>query len=297
MAEASWNLQPGDEIKRTELHNRFGGGRQGGISPSRTTPNILIFSDPASGHFHGYDDRWDGPVFLYVGEGQHGDQRLAGGNKAILEHRKTKRALRVFKGVGGDVQYLGEYAIDDDLPFTWDQAPGTGDGPMRKVVRFRLQPTWIARQAPPKSKRIYRPSNENPATTPSVPFDRDPNAIDRSLAAHARTQNRLREFLASRKLDVWSPGPDEPDFDLAWERKEVVWVGEVKSIVATNEACQLRLGLGQVLDYQDTMLLRYPNVRAALIVSEPPKDRRWVALCERHGVVLVWGATFEELLR
>jgi len=297
MADIRWELLPGDEIKRTALHDRFGGGGQGGISPSRKTPNILVFTDPAAGHKHGYDDRWDGPLLLYVGEGQHGDQTLTGGNKAILEHRLTSRALRVFKGVGGDVQYLGEYETEENDPFMWDQAPETGGGPMRKVVRFRLKPVWVATEPPPRATRTYKPSDENPKTTPGLPFDRDPNAVDRSLAAHARTQNRLSELLAAHRLAVWSPSLEEPDFDIAWERKGVVWVGEVKSILPGNEACQLRLGLGQVLDYQDAMLLKHPDVRAALIISEPPRDRRWVTLCERHGVVLVWPATFDELFR
>ena len=74
MAATDWDLQPGDIIKRIDLHDRFGGARQGGIAPSRTTRNILIFTDPVSGHTHGYDDRWDGPLLLYVGEGQRGDQ-------------------------------------------------------------------------------------------------------------------------------------------------------------------------------------------------------------------------------
>lgn len=30
-----WQLDPGEVIKRTELHDAFGGGRQGGISPSQ----------------------------------------------------------------------------------------------------------------------------------------------------------------------------------------------------------------------------------------------------------------------
>ena len=117
MGPVGWDVQPGDIIKRTVLHTRFGGRGQGGIGPSAKTPNILIFTDPKVGHFHGYDDRWDGPMFLYVGEGQRGDQQFIQGNKAVLEHRQSGRALRVFKGVRGDVQYIGEYAIDAAVPF------------------------------------------------------------------------------------------------------------------------------------------------------------------------------------
>ena len=39
----------------------------------------------------------------------------------------------------------------------------------------------------------------------------------------------------------------EPNFDLAWQRDETVFVAVVKSTTASNEEEQLRLGLGQVL--------------------------------------------------
>lgn len=62
-----WSLKPGDTIRRKELHNLFGGGRQSGISPSRKSPNVLIFSDPGSGVQHGYIDEWEDGVLLYTG--------------------------------------------------------------------------------------------------------------------------------------------------------------------------------------------------------------------------------------
>lgn len=46
---SDWHLEPGDLIKRTELHTRYGGSGQGGIAGSATTPNVLIFSDPRTG--------------------------------------------------------------------------------------------------------------------------------------------------------------------------------------------------------------------------------------------------------
>ena len=267
MNSTSWHLQLGEVIKRTVLHERYGGRGQGGIGPSAKTPNVLIFTDPAIGQTHGYDDRWDGPMLLYVGEGQRGNQELTQGNKAILEHKKVDRALRVFRGVGGTVQYLGEFVVADDPPFVWDRAPETGGGPLRDVVRFRLRPARLALHAPPPLKRGYRPANESPSTEPSDPFARDPNEVDRGLAAHAKTQNALNHFLGRRRIQVWSPGHGDPDFDIAWERKCVMWVGEVKSVTPTNTTKQLRLGLGQVLDYQDSLLLRYPKVQTALVSS------------------------------
>ena len=59
---------------------------------------------------------------------------------------------------------------------------------------------------------------------------------------------------------------------------------------------QLRLGLGQVLDYQDRLLTRHSQVRAILAVEHRPTDDRWLQLCERHEVTLVWPDTFATVL-
>lgn len=137
----AWSLQPGTHIKRKLLHDAYGGSRQTGISPCAQTPNILIFTDPASGEQHGYFDRWDADgTFHYTGEGQRGDQQFTHGNDAILKHRKTKRALRVFQGAGGTVQYIGEFAIDLDHPYDIEEAPETGGGALRKVIVLTCSP-------------------------------------------------------------------------------------------------------------------------------------------------------------
>jgi hypothetical protein len=134
-----WRLKPGETVKRTTLHDEYGGGGQGGIAPSRRSPNVLIFSDRSVGQEHGYYDQWDGDVFHYCGEGQRGDQTLTRGNRAILRHREEGRTLRVFEGVRGTVRYLGEFEVDPAEPFYWRTAPETGGGPPRRVLMFRLR--------------------------------------------------------------------------------------------------------------------------------------------------------------
>ncbi|MFC9243228.1 restriction endonuclease [Streptomyces sp. NPDC057136] len=134
----SWDLEPGNVIERKQLHVKFGGRTQGGIGPSARTPNVMIFTDPIAGEKHGYYDGWmsDG-LFHYSGEGQAGDQRMLSGNASILNHRAEGRALRVFEGARGHVTYLGEFTVEG-----WYEAdaPETGDGPLRKVIVFRLRP-------------------------------------------------------------------------------------------------------------------------------------------------------------
>jgi hypothetical protein len=113
-----WTLSPGEAIRRVDLHAAYGGRRQGGIAPSARTPNVLIFSDPASGEQHGYFDGWhDDGFFHYTGEGQRGDQQMRAGNAAILNHVRDGRALRVFDGAGGVVTYMDEFERADDDPY------------------------------------------------------------------------------------------------------------------------------------------------------------------------------------
>jgi hypothetical protein len=269
------------------LQDRYGGGRQGGIAPSRESPNVLIFTDPRAGNPHGYIydgfDPVDPTLFRHTGEGQQGDQRMVAGNRMILQHADDGRALRVFKRERGLVRYMGEFKLDRD-PYEVRRAPPSGGGPDRDVIVFRLRPVTAATESPPGRPRdaSYRRAEPNPVQGSEQPFYRDPNQLDRALKADADVQNKLKDFLAANGARPWSPTPGEPDFDLAWIRAEVTFVAGVKSLAEGNEDRQLRLGLGQVLDYQELMATRSPGTRAVLAVERQPRDPRWVRLCERH---------------
>jgi hypothetical protein len=194
-----WTLYPGDRIRRTELHDRYGGSGQSGISPSRTTPNILIFTDPRSGERHGYFDHWaSDDSFHYTGEGQRGDQTMTKGNLAILNHRADSRALRVFRGATGTVQYVGEFVLDELEPYTVETAPSTGNGPPRRVFRFHLLPIDRAITVGKREQvgRPFRRRHEDvDVTSRESVTARDPDAAGRGLRAHNRLQNRLNDLV------------------------------------------------------------------------------------------------------
>jgi hypothetical protein len=99
----------------------------------------------------------------------------------------------------------------------------------------------------------------------------------------------------SRGAETRSPGTADPDFDLAWKQGDIVTVVEVKSLTDTNQDGQLRLGLGQVLDYQHRLELNGCSTRAVLAVEKEPNDSRWTEICGNHGVNLVWPEIFGEL--
>jgi 5-methylcytosine-specific restriction protein A len=124
--------------RRTEIHGRFGGQWQGGISTPAESSYIFLFTG-SSGEQHGYRDRWneDG-VFLYSGEGQTGDMQFTRGNLAIRDHVTDGRDLHLFKslGKGEGCRYLGRFNC---VGWEFDRGPDTA-GHDRQVIVFHLLP-------------------------------------------------------------------------------------------------------------------------------------------------------------
>ena len=186
----------------------------------------------------------------------------------------------------------GQGGVVGDLPDLWfdptdlrDPWRATPDENGREAERTARPLDTTAETA---AGSEYRPANENPTSAAPEPFDVDPNERDRSTRAHAVTQNALAELVRARRLEPLSPS-GEPSFDLAWyEADGTLIVAEVKSITARNEERQLRLGLGQVLRYCDLLASGGTTVRSLLVTSSEPSDPRWMLLCERLGVGLLW---------
>lgn len=165
--------------------------------------------------------------------------------------------------------------------------------------RVRVEPT-----VPRTRRRVeragvqfgsYRRANEGPRRAPSRPFAIDPNKVDRATGAHAVVQNALATWVVGRQLEPLSHAGGVAEFDLAWFDGSRLYVAEVKSLTLANETSQLRLGLGQVLHYQALLKKTVPQVRAVLAVERAPTEPEWLSLCKRHGVLLAWPATFDEI--
>jgi 5-methylcytosine-specific restriction protein A len=87
----------GQEYKRKEIHNFFGGQRQGGVSTPRNHSIIFVFTNKRGKDF-GYLDGWnDGGYFLYTGEGQKGDMTFQSGNKALRDHGTDGKQVFLFE--------------------------------------------------------------------------------------------------------------------------------------------------------------------------------------------------------
>lgn len=97
----------GEVYKRTEIHDKYGGQRQGGISTPAKYPFIFLFTG-GTGEQYGYKDQPEGNVFLYTGEGQKGNMEFISGNRAIRDSATSGEELHLFKIIKkGYVEYIG----------------------------------------------------------------------------------------------------------------------------------------------------------------------------------------------
>ncbi len=264
----------------------------GGISPSRKTPNILIFSDPATGAQHGYHDEWmtDG-CFHYTGEGQSGDQEMKAGNAAILKHISEGRALRVFDGTGGVITYVDEFEIDADEPSYRTDAEAKS-GEIREVIMFRLHPKQIE---PPEPDSKLALVLAGPANS-SVPIEQQHTekayvAPSKEPYEAERREHKLvlefEDYLRSIHHDV--------------SRNQLIPSGEARPLLTdlydatidmlveakgTAERNAIRMAIGQLADYKRFFKKGSPRRLAVLLPREPREDLH--DLLSREGIDVIY---------
>ncbi|HWW82252.1 MAG TPA: hypothetical protein VNZ26_01545 [Vicinamibacterales bacterium] len=141
----------------------------------------------------------------------------------------------------------------------------------------------------------YRRDKERRSTSKRQPFDVDPDKIDRGVHAHRMTQDMLADYVKGMGCRPRLARREEPQYDVGWKREGTLYVAEVKSLTKSNEVKQLRLGLGQVLDYWRQLAQSGKRARAVLAVEREPTDRALVDFCRDIGVAVVWPGHFEAL--
>jgi hypothetical protein len=249
----------------------------------------MFFTDPASGHQHGYYDGWgsDGN-FHYTGEGQRGDQRMIVGNRAIRDHDQEGRSLEGFAAHGTEATYLGEFELVDDYE---TEAHETGDPhTMRKVIVFKLRPLG---GPPPVDLPDLPVTPSAAAAVVSVPVeeqntertfvtpDREPYEQERREAGLVK---RYEAHLIAQghnvsRLRVVPPGESRPLFSDLWDEttRELV---EAKGSVARD---RLREAVGQLVDYG-----RFADAKThAVLVPERPRTDL-LAFLAAAGVAVVF---------
>jgi hypothetical protein len=242
------------------------------------------------GKKYGYNfDGWmaDG-CYHYTGEGQHGDQEMKSGNAGILRHKREGRALRLFKGVRGEVEYLGEFETDEELPYYNTDAPEAGDGPVRSVIVFRLRPLMktVVREAVEEvvastNKVKLVPVEEQYTERTFVDPAREQYEAERRESKLVQT---FHHYLRSKgyevkRLQVLPEGEVKPIFS-------DLYVPEIPLLVeakGTVERGSIRMALGQLLDYRRFVA----QARCAILVPSRPRPDI-VELVRTAGVELCW---------
>jgi hypothetical protein len=296
-----WTLQPGTAIERRLLQEEYGGRTQGGIGPSKKSPNVLVFSDPVAGEPHGYYDGWQGDgCFHYTGEGQRGDQQMKSGNAAILNHAAEERALRVFEGARGTVTYVDEFELDESEPFYRTDAPETGNGPLREVIVFRLRPRNIEPGRPsskltavlagPTSEQvpIEQQQTERAYVAPShEPYEAERREQRLVIALDAHLRRLDHEVSRQRILPA---GEARPLFTDLYDAT----TGALVEAKGSVERTAIRMAIGQLADYKRFIEDGEPNHLAVLVPAVPRKDLR--DLLSAQGIVLIYpdGDGFED---
>ncbi|WP_146231008.1 hypothetical protein [Micromonospora sicca] len=116
----------------------------------------------------------------------------------------------------------------------------------------------------------------------------DAAAYRAGVNEHDRLCRALVDHLAASGLRVGA-GLAGVNVDLAWRDTEGrQFIAEVKSVVGGNEVEQLRLGLGQVLEYRHRLATLGMWVTPVLVVSRCT-DRAWPAICGDSHVILLQG--------
>ncbi len=289
---AVWALQPGDAVERKVLQARYGGRTQGGIGPSRSSPNVLIFSDPAAGEPHGYFDGWraDG-CFHYTGEGQRGDQEMKSGNAAILNHAAAGRTLRLFLGARGRVVYEGEFALAEERPWYTTDAPETKNGPIRSVIVFRMRPLNTRPKLSSSAlDRVIETSVEDVKVEQQWTEMMFVAPSHQSYEAERREQKLVlafRDYLLAKghevsRVKIVPPCEAKPLFTDLIDRTS----GTLYEAKGTVERGAIRMAIGQLLDYRRFI---EPSPRlAVLLPSEPRADL--AALLRSVNIDVVWRA-------
>lgn len=282
-----WNIAPGETLLRREIHDKYGGSRQGGIGPSRVSQNVLIFTDPAKGEAFGYNyDGWhDDGTFHYTGEGQVGDQSFRAGNKAIRDHLPNGRSLRVFESNGASTTYVGEFELADP-GYEVADAPDR-NGEMRSVIVFRLEPV---------TRALTTVGVTAPTATPGVvDLPIEANLAEKyAVSPHGESTERRRiEGALVNRYAAWlkAHGHDAG-------RKQITPAGELRPLFndlynhtarelieakGSTSRDAVRMAIGQVLDYARHV---DHDGLAVLLPSRPREDL--LALILSCYIACIW---------
>ena len=195
----------------------------------------------------------------------------------------------------------GEIAAAANLPWLpeWSSRGGT-------ITARGWAQVLLASQVLSDSPHISaRPARLGVAYEPSIPATGhdgtlhtiDMQALDRGTRAHSELERRIAAAVAEAGGEPRSPTPGEPAYDLAWERSDDVVVCEVKSATPGSVRQQVRLGLGQLLEYRHQLSALHDRPVVGVLAVGADLGRLERGVCASVAVVAASAATLDSDLR
>ena len=142
----------------------FKGAFQGGINICKRTNTIVITSLSRKNPYG--DERFEGDIFPYVGEGQHGDQKMIRGNKAIIEAKEKGRDIHLFiRYKDTEYTYFGVVELVGN-PYFANRLDSEGN--MRKVIIFPMMQRTAVRMLTPWEMKHLKVAGITPIEKPVI---------------------------------------------------------------------------------------------------------------------------------
>jgi hypothetical protein len=317
MTSPEWDLARGDILSREDRMRRFGGSKQNGIAPSGQSPNVFIYSDSTAKDEFGYADEWTdgGEVLLYNGDGQVGDQSFdTRGNRAVRDHKKEGRALRLFEAAGTKPgtqeviqRYAGRMEIDDDEPYAIRVGVPDINKDLRSVIVFKLR--RVADEVTAEGDRLppLAPATESGADSNGGPvvktvpveksnkehFDAECKALSKKerTRIEAKLQKKYRKHLESDLNRTVCRHQILIDGQTLYTDLYDETADDLIEVKSSTDRKTMRLALGQILDYAQIL---NPASRTLLVPNKPLQSV--VVLFQSHNIRVVWwdGEAFED---
>ena len=301
VVSSSWDIAPGTTLLRREVHTRYGGSRQSGISPSAKSRNVFVFSDLETGKKFGYDKhegRHEDGSYRYTGEGQIGNQTLkSNGNAALLSAETKDRSIRLFKTDGTSATYIGEYTLGDP-PYRVERALDR-DNKERNVLVFNLMPTSDEAAPNKLSKTSLGGLLSNRVVfSPWQAPDDSPIDVPESGKVVGGTTISRGEMKLQREYGDWlkAHGKEVESLSIPIEggavtmRPDLFNKTDQQVIEAKKSSGRqfVREAIGQVLDYRNNLQRCDNPVNASAVILLPAKPAiDLLELCTELGILVV----------
>lgn len=129
----------------------------------------------------------------------------------------------------------------------------------------------------------------------------DLSGLDAGTAAHQKTL----ALLVAELMPTIARAVSAPRVDAAWRSSVdagVLVIAEVKSLTGADQSQQIRLGIGQVLDYAVSLRTSPPEgietiVPVLVLEKEPHDPNRWALVARAAGITMTWPPSFAGLRR